>query len=323
MKISEIFDYGDEIVIAEQDGLFDPAEIKEATMKKVHMENRGGAVRPAKKRRSVYRMVLIAAVIAVLLAGTAFAAYQYVMQARLATDIPLFEGKDLYHYSLSGMETTDTGDSAETVSATAPEYLANAEWLDYFFSMPEADYDERLPQDSPYRTYTGWQAMAEKLQNIADKYGLRLFQESSFTNSLEEFFAFPEIGGVFMPLEGGTTVECVAQTYDDGSFLLGGVRAIVSENGAETLAIVQITRAMKGTLTDFSGTGNAPENYTCETYTTADGTDVELALGKTQSFVFAELDTCWVTIEISSDAPDMESLRQLADSVNFAMLDVS
>lgn len=322
MKISEIFDYGDEIVIAEQDGLFDPAEIKELTMKKVHLEpeKHKGAVRPAKARRSAYRTVLVAAVVIVLLASTAFAAYQHAMQSRLATDIPLFDGKDLYHYSLSGTQDNE-GSGSEEVGGI-PEFLASAEWLDYYFSAHEANYDEPLPEDSPYRAYTGWQAMAEELQRIAEKYDLRLYKEAAFTNSLEEFFAFPEIGGVFMPLEGGSMVECVAQTYDDGSFLLGSVRVPVAENSTEVLANVQITRAMKGTLTDFSGTGNAPENYTCETYTTVGGTNVELALGKTQSFVFVELNTCWVTLQISSDALDMETLRQLADSVDFAMLDI-
>lgn len=323
MNISEIFDYGDEIAIAEQDGLFDPAEIKELTMKKVRMEpqTHAGAVRPAKSRRAAYRTILAAAIVVVLLAGTAFAAYQHAMQNRLATDIPLFEGKDLYHYSLSGAEETAPDGSAESSSATAPEYLANAEWLDYYFSMPEEDHDEQLPQDSPYRAYTAWNGMAEELLRIAEKYDLRLYQTASFTNSLEEFFHFPEIGGVFMPLVGGAMVDCVAQTYDDGSFLLGGVRASVSINGADTLVNVQITRAMKGTLTNFSGSGNDPESYVCETYTTAGGTNVDLALGNTTSFVFAELESCWVTIEINSDALEMNSLQHLADSVDFAVLD--
>lgn len=74
-RISDIFDYGDEIVIVtEQDEIFDPARIKELTMRKIN----AGVVdtniqKTIKKVRPAYRTVIIAAVIAVLMIGTALA----------------------------------------------------------------------------------------------------------------------------------------------------------------------------------------------------------------------------------------------------------
>lgn len=75
-RISEIFDYGDEIVIVEErDDMFDPARIKELTMKKLNYESTNttnGTV--VKKARPAFRTILIAAVVAVVLVGTALAA---------------------------------------------------------------------------------------------------------------------------------------------------------------------------------------------------------------------------------------------------------
>lgn len=321
-RISNIFDYGDEIVLAGPDRPTDTARIKEMTMKKVHAQNSPQDKTEARvrSRRAPGRRILLAAAIAAILAGSALAVYQHTMQERLATDIPLFEGKDLYHYSVSG--ASDPDDSLSADAAGTPEFLANAEWCDYLYSDHEQDYDTRLPEDSPYLAYTVWSAMADKLQSIADRYQLRLFKRASFTNSLEEFFAFPEIGGAFMLLEGGDLVECVAQTYDDGSFLLGGVKAPIDSGGSKSAVNLQITRAMKGTLTDFSATGSGPESYTCESYVTAAGTTVELALGEDDALVFAELDNCWVTLDISGTL-DMKALQSLADSVDFAILNAS
>lgn len=74
-NISEIFDYGDEIVVVrEQEHPLDPARIKELTMKKINndvfCEKAGKFV---KKAHPMYRTILIAAVLAVLLIGTALA----------------------------------------------------------------------------------------------------------------------------------------------------------------------------------------------------------------------------------------------------------
>lgn len=322
-RISDIFDLGDEIVFAGQDLNTDSAKIKEMTMKKIHTDHSLQTTSKAggKKRRPAGRALLLAAVTALILAGSAFAVYQHSMRNRLATDIPLFEGKDLYHYSASGTLESDPDSSSEALAAGTPEFLASAEWLDYFFGEHEQDHDTQLPEDNPYRAYTAWNGVAEKLQSIADRYDLRLYQKASFTNSLEEFFALPEIGGVFMALESGGMPECVAQTYDDGSFLLGSVKASVAADGTEQPVQLQITRAMKGTLTNFSADGNSPESYVCESYVTADGTEVELALGRRISLIFAELDSCWVTL--TAYDVDMEALRSLADGVDYSMLDRS
>lgn len=74
-RISEIFDYGDEIVVNDEiDGMFDPEEIKEITMKKIHAEHFSER---AGKSRGISRRVMgvaIAACLALALAAVAYAA---------------------------------------------------------------------------------------------------------------------------------------------------------------------------------------------------------------------------------------------------------
>lgn len=146
-KISELFDYGDEIVIAWQDASCDPAEIKELTMQRISGENKTRiSSRAATKRlRRTSRMILIAAVIAVLLAGTALAAYYTsTMRDHALTQEPMDyaeDGSAVYQYSPAGMNTEEEspasaegsgethflagGDEQRTVSAASSK---NAEF---------------------------------------------------------------------------------------------------------------------------------------------------------------------------------------------------
>ena len=65
MKISELFDCGDEIaVIRERDDLFEPARIKELTMKKINVSVSQGETAHKTKARPPYRVFLIAAILA-------------------------------------------------------------------------------------------------------------------------------------------------------------------------------------------------------------------------------------------------------------------
>ena len=73
-KIPELLDYADEIVITDEiRDLFDPVEIKELTMKKIHESER----QTARTRRP--SAILLAAALAALLTATAFAAYQFLI----------------------------------------------------------------------------------------------------------------------------------------------------------------------------------------------------------------------------------------------------
>ena len=87
-RISDIFDYGDEIVVVEEQvDWIDPARIKELTMNKINSDSNTstGIKHIRNSTRKARRSALIAAVVAVLLIGTALAVYQHSMRDRTIT----------------------------------------------------------------------------------------------------------------------------------------------------------------------------------------------------------------------------------------------
>ncbi len=73
-KISELFNYGDEIVVNDEIGLmFDPAEIKEMTMKKIHEVHPSEATPPTRNPLRRFIGIAVAACLVFALAMTAFA----------------------------------------------------------------------------------------------------------------------------------------------------------------------------------------------------------------------------------------------------------
>ena len=73
-KISELFDYGDEIVVNEEIGtMLDPAEIKELTMKKIREDRLEGAASHHRKYSRRFIGIVVAACLILVLGITAFA----------------------------------------------------------------------------------------------------------------------------------------------------------------------------------------------------------------------------------------------------------
>ena len=110
-KISEIFDYGDGIVVVEErDDLFDPARIMELTMQKINDTDKNAENKTTlKKARPVYRTVLIAAVVVLTLIGTALAISRLAVHA----DDPILGYYMEYIFGVAAAE--DAGDWAEYV----------------------------------------------------------------------------------------------------------------------------------------------------------------------------------------------------------------
>ena len=73
-KISELFDYGDEIVVNDEIGMmFDPAEIKELTMKKIHEDRPSEATPHPRNHMRRFIGIAVAACLVFALAMTALA----------------------------------------------------------------------------------------------------------------------------------------------------------------------------------------------------------------------------------------------------------
>ena len=335
-KISEIFDYGDEIVIVEeQEHPLDPARIKELTMKKIDntifREEAGKSVR---KARPVYRTLLIAAVIAALLIGTAVAVYQIAIRDTLtgesytqtikvwngtASDEPEFVEVEYLTKSLNGL-------------VTSPEYQAYAEWKAWNDTWREKNPDPWAAlgvDDTYYETPENYSMLyeayfteqAEKLDEIIEKYGLTLHTVWAFFDTEEELCDVLGVREIWRG-EHETIDTMEGYVYDDGTFKL------VSRLNDDPAVRATVWLTVDGSFT-MIGDSILPD-YEEWSYITADGTPVALILENaadypqtftepTTALIVAKLDEAMVSVSFSG-IETRESLEACADRLNLSEL---
>ena len=293
---------------------FSPVEDRDASIERIKAMTMEKLNRGQKKPvRKLGRTLLIAAVLVAVLAVAAVAVYQYSMADRVVENAPVTEnvyGEALYDYSAVGYNTAAEGASP---MESIPEYLAYAELKAYDKENKTHDARELLPYEDPHRACYGYgyQPMADKIDEIAEKYGLRIWQQQAFVGSAEELCAL-------LGIESFGVVEddrCSASVYDDGGFELRGY-CLAEQPGVG----LNLNRAMKGTLSTFYLMGYDPADYTYESYTTASGVTVDLAFHEKDAMIFADMETCYVSAEVW-ELQSMEELRSVADSIDFAALD--
>ena len=280
-NISEIFDYGDEIVVVkEQDNPLDPARIKELTMKKIE----SGAIqeeigKTVKKARPVYRTVLIAAVVAILLIGTAFAVYQITIRDTLTGESETRE-VEVWNGAASGEpEFVEVERLEKSLNGlvTSPEYQAYAEWKAWNEDWSEKNPDpwgalgvddsyHETPDNYAYYYDAYFTVQAEKLDEIVGKYGLALHTVRAPFDTEEELC---DVLGVREIWRGEhETIE--GYVYDDGTFHL------VSRLNNDPLVKSTVWLTVDGSFT-MIGDAILPD-YEEWSYVTADGTPVALIL---------------------------------------------
>ena len=332
-NISEIFDYGDEIVVVkEQDNPLDPARIKELTMKKIE----SGAIqeeigKTVKKARPVYRTVLIAAVVAILLIGTAFAVYQITIRDTLTGESETRE-VEVWNGAASGEpEFVEVERLEKSLNGlvTSPEYQAYAEWKAWNEDWSEKNPDpwgalgvddsyHETPDNYAYYYDAYFTVQAEKLDEIVGKYGLALHTVRAPFDTEEELC---DVLGVREIWRGEhETIE--GYVYDDGTFHL------VSRLNNDPLVKSTVWLTVDGSFT-MIGDAILPD-YEEWSYVTADGTPVALILENAADYpqtftvpstarIAAKLDEAMVSVSISG-IETKEALEDCADRLNLSGL---
>jgi hypothetical protein len=219
---------------------------------------------------------------------------------------------------------TDVSDTA-VISLSgymdSPEAQALAEWKS-FLAGYDKDYailnqignepvDESRENWSFYGIYT--QEMEEKLDEIAEKYGLKLHTECNTINQDE---LMKRVGGCFMDKEALTW----AYMYEDGSFHVEGDAELPE---TETVASFQMVRSVKGTFNDVVFQLVNVEEYTDWQYLSDCGEPVLLALAPSRALILADFDDCFVSVIVLSGGDTgmtKESLQELADNIDFSIL---
>lgn len=323
-KISDIFDYGDEIAVdAEPDGYIDPARIKELTMKRINNEYniREKTRAVVKKTRFIRRTALIAAVMAVLLAGTAaaLAVYRFTI-----SDTTIGEPYTMTMYTHTNEDGSFVFDEVERIDrstnglAGTPEYQAYVEWTEWndawweahpnpWAELGEDDTYFETPENYAYYYNASFPEQAEKLDEIIEKYGLTLHTANAAYNTEEELcsiIGLEDIVSDAWRVMGG-------YMYDDGSF-----RADCELDGDFNKDGV-IVCAVKGSFSLIGG--SLPTDYEEWGYTAADGTEVVFAAAGNAAFLAADTEGAFITATFRG-VTDRSELEAYADGIRFAAL---
>ena len=316
-RISELFDYGDGIVVAPREGECDPAEIRELTMKRIHDKTKEPVtyLRAVSKTRNARRTALIAAIAAVLLIGTAFAVYQYTLKDAAIEDVPTRDS-EMYDWKAGETETRLSLNGF----ADSPEYQAYVEWDEWnrawnakhpdpWGEIGEDDSYHETPNN--YLTYDAWFAeQGEALDAIAAKYGLALLSEHHFIRSEAQLCRALGIENV---IADGYRVGD-GYFFDNGTFKASGDTAVNGKNVWFT-----VWNSVYGSFVPLSGV--IPEEHTEWSYTTKDGFDVILMTDtlRGHTTLIAPLSGSFVTASLQTD--DAQAAEDFADAVDLAALD--
>lgn len=203
----------------------------------------------------------------------------------------------------------------------APESLALAEWEDFLDGYDQdgsilAAVGNTIDQAlfgkyGCYYVYT--QDMADKLEEIAAKYGLRLHVRQI------DLHAHPEALGPLAEFAKDERETYWMYMYEEGSCHFDGY-AYVEDWG---LVDVQFQRCVKGYFNDVTlSVGNAAD-YEQWVYKTASGVEVLLALGPEKSLIFADLPDCFASFNVfqgTESEMTRERLEAVAERYNFSRL---
>lgn len=370
-KISDLFDLGSEIETASNEAAVDTESISRRTFALIRGENtpaekRGGARRI---KAGVLAAALLAAVLLTSVAATVIVrsldsgrALKSSGLYRLSPVGVSSDEKEAAEAPAAPIETepeqepaatAEDGEAAPAKEAEAPnetasgqEYPALKEWLAFSEEMrlkresgDMSDYteDQRLPRDDSTDCYAGDEFIKEReaLERIAAKYGLTLHETVKYTPSFEEFYSElnTEPFCDLIPTDYDDD-ELSAYVYNDGGFAVNGM--IYKPEGLGRGVGLNLVREMRGVMpSSFLPSFDGPESYETTDYITSCGKKAELALGPRYSFVFVELENCWVTMHVSGgyeDGPEvntpgyraritMDMLKEMADRVDYSKLE--
>ena len=308
------------------------------------------------RRKKFVRTVLIAAVLSALFVGTAFAAGLFRLRDKTVPSRSAAEIQAAPMPTEAADDTPQTQPDGGYLSFygynDSPEALANRAWFDYLFAysaqkgnecveqglgyydwMPGDEWYKASPElESAYDVYTPFnREMADKLFEIRDEYGLKLYTREIFPEDQEAFHSITGTEPFFFPGEEYSTFHG-NYVFEDGSFLCEGFwnpdGRSVADGG---MLLYTLTRTGPGYVYPFARYIDEPEAYTEWEYTTAKGANVHIAWreGKPgsaedgysgdQVFIFYEENQWVITVGcLAHGGMSTERAQALADCFDFS-----
>jgi len=202
------------------------------------------------------------------------------------------------------------------------EYKASVEW-NLFCSEYDADgsilakignsSNEFIEKYPMYLVYT--QEMADKLEEIINKYELKLHESRTFISSGEELIKEAGTGDFIK----NNNIVLGGYVYNDSTFHFDG-EAVLKDG---TQMGYQFGNYVKGTFSDtYLNIGDA-NSYREWEYTTKSGVKVSLALSENKALVIADLPDSYVTINLLSGTQKGitdKMLEEFADLFDFSKI---
>ena len=281
--------------------------------------------KPALRRRKPWATVAAAAVMVVLLAGTAFATDFFglgsirVEDPFSATAAPTVE------------PAAETALSAQDSIALqglpdSPEFLATAEWMS-FLSGYDTDRSQLNALGNAvtgleekyglYFVYT--QEMADALDEIVERYGLKLHSSIRFFDTADELYKLSGTGAFL----GSTPMN--GYLYEDGSFLFSAANTVQG-----TAFAYEFNRHVKGSFSEVTLNIGDAAGYEQWDYETACGVTVQMFMGGEKCLILADLDSAFVSVNLlggtgggsqyMKDPVTRETLEIFADLIDFTKL---
>ena len=283
------------------------------------------AVKKQSRRRAPMKKSVLAAIIAAAILCLAGCAYiimklQEISMGDYTHSVPNPENRDEL------IQVTSEYISLQGLQGSV-EYLATKEWQDFLAGYdPDGAVVSEIGNEPTgleelgchYQVYT--REMYDKLQEIADKYGLKLHSELNVVDQEELDY---RVGGSFM---GDELSRGWAYIYEDGTFQFDG-EALLDEK----VVHMQFRRSVKGTLEEpILNIGNVKE-YQEVSYETHCGESVLLELGVDHSLIYADFEECFVLMNVLAGTEDsfldgdkgsitMDDLKRMADGIDFTIL---
>ena len=237
------------------------------------------------KRTNIGRTIaVLAAVVCLLLACGATA---------VATN--LFGLRDLIIAPEAEVGFDGNKETVELISlqgyADSPEAQAAGEWQEFYAAyVPTLNLDKSIfAPGNAYKNYSVYdQTMADKLEEIAEKYHLTLYE--NMADLFDESALNEAMGGPFLS---GACTFFWGYCFDDGTLQFEG-DCSVSDNTVD----FQFRRSQKGTFSDVVLNIGHAADYQQWQYATQSGVTVMLAQGKQQSLIFTDLPECFVCVNV-------------------------
>ena len=265
----------------------------------------------SKKHIPQKRLFLIAAMIALLLLLVGCAVVLLGLQdARLGN----------YTYDI-GFGQTQSGDFVSLQGfAGSPEYQAAQEWRDFCQtydsdgSIIASIGNKPTGLDAKYSLYTVYtQDMADKLEEICEKYGLALRTQLDFLETNEDMFQ--RVGGDFLK---ENITPFPGYIYEDGTFDFDGDANVDGE-----IICFQFRRSVKGTFDDVYLNLKNISLYVESHSKTPTGDDLLLAVGPDRGVILGDLGDCFISVNVlAGDGQTItaEMLKTIANSFDYAIL---